>query len=185
MDISHLIKQKSYERVVYILRRHWITFIPKAVLFVVLLLIPIALWLLLANLFPQILEGAVFYSLLVLLGSAYYLGVLLFFYTEFIIFYLDMWVVTNDRIVDVEQLGLFARTVSELDLFRIQDVTTDVRGFFATLFNYGIVEIKTASTNVNIVFRDISRPNTVREELIQLSHEDRKYHNTTVIEEES
>jgi len=98
------------------------------------------------------------------------------FFTQFIDYYLDLWVVTNDRIIDIEQFGLFSRITSELDLFRIQDVSSDITGLFSTMFNYGDVIVKTASNNQSIIFRNVSDPNTIRENLIKLSHEDRKYH---------
>lgn len=176
MHLSFLIKQKSYERVVYVLRRHPITFVPIAFLFVVLLLVPAAVYAMISALFPAALSGQTLYPLAVLLASAYYLGAYLFFYAQFLDYYLDLWIVTNDRIVDIEQFGLFSRTISELDLFQIQDATTDVHGFFATIFHYGNVSVKTASANISIVFRNVPHPNKVREDLIRLSDEDRKYH---------
>lgn len=185
MHVSTLIKQKPYERVVYVLRRHWFTFLPKILIFVILSVIPPILYLMITTLFPAVLLNDILVALGILFGSLYYLSILLFFYTEFIIFYLDMWVVTNDRIMDIEQLGLFSRTISELDLFRIQDVTTDVHGFFATLFDYGDVSVKTASSNVHIVFYKVPHPNTIRENLIRLSHEDRKFHLSKTIEDEN
>ena len=60
---------------------------------------------------------------------------------------------TNDRIVDIEQHGLFSRTISEVDLFRIQDVTVDIHGIIATLLNYGNLTVKTASDNIHIIHR--------------------------------
>lgn len=176
MHIEELIKQKSYERIVYVLRRHPITFIPILVVFIILLLVPVALGFLATTLFPEIVASPTYGTLLILLASAYTIAIFVFFFAQFIDFYLDIWIVTNDRIIDVEQFGLFARTISELDLFRIQDVTTDVHGFFATIFKFGVVTIKTASSNKNIVFKNIPDPNTIRENLIRLSHEDRKYH---------
>lgn len=174
--LSHLIQQKSYERIEYVLRRHGFTFVPKILLFVILAAVPLLVFLMISNLYPTLNQSNSLFAIGILGGSLYYLTILLFFYTQFIVFYLDMWVVTNDRIVDVEQLGLFSRTVSELDLFRIQDVTTDVHGIFATFLQYGSVTVKTASSNLNIVFKDVPQPNVVRENLIRLSHEDRKYH---------
>ena len=100
----------------------------------------------------------------------------LFFFVRFIDYYLDLWIITNDRIVDIEQHNLFSRSVTELDLFRIQDVTADMHGFFATIFNYGNVLVKTASSNTHIIFYNVSQPNRIREHLIHLSEEDRKYH---------
>ncbi|MBP9695193.1 MAG: PH domain-containing protein [Candidatus Magasanikbacteria bacterium] len=94
----------------------------------------------------------------------------------FTTFYLDVSVITNDRIVDIEQLGLFANSTGELDLFRIQDVTSEVKGIFATLFDYGTVFITTASNNSNIILHNIHHPNNIRNALIRLAEEDRKYH---------
>ncbi|MFA7245040.1 MAG: PH domain-containing protein [Candidatus Magasanikbacteria bacterium] len=176
MSVSKVIKQKSYEKVIFLLRRHALTFLPIVLLFLLLLLIPVALYFMLNNLFPEILAGEKTHATFILFSSAYYLSTYSFFYGRFIDFYLDMWVVTNDRIVDIEQHGLFHREITELDLYRIQDATATVKGFFATIFQYGDVNVKTASSNTNIIFRNVHRPNHVREQLIKLADEDRKYH---------
>lgn len=176
MHLSELIRQKSYERIEYLLRRHPITFISTAFLFVVLFSVPIVLYLMIQNLFPTLFDDMAAYALVVLLGSVYYLSTYLFFYAGFLDFYLDMWIVTNDRIIDIEQFGLFARTTTELDLYRIQDVTVHMNGLFPTFLNYGDILVKTASSNMDIIFKSVKHPNDVRERLIKLSDADRKYH---------
>ncbi|OGH71361.1 MAG: hypothetical protein A2921_02190 [Candidatus Magasanikbacteria bacterium RIFCSPLOWO2_01_FULL_43_20b] len=178
MQIAHLIKQKSYEKIEYFLRRHPLTFVPIFAVFVILMLVPVALYFLLNNLFPQLLTGELSYPVLVLFASVFYLSVYLFFYGQFIDFYLDLWIVTNDRIVDIEQHGLFSRSISELDLYNIQDVTVEISGFFHTMFKYGDLHVKTASDNSQVIFRDIPNPNEVRQALIELSEQDRKFHHT-------
>jgi len=176
MNLASLIKQKKYEKVVFLFRRHPITFIPILALFLVLMSVPAALYFLISSIFPDFINNPIFYPLAVLLASVYYLSIYLFFYAMFVDYYLDLWIVTNDRIVDIEQNGLFSRTISELDLFRIQDVTTEVHGFFSTLFRYGDLHVKTASANINIVFRNIPNPNKAREALIVMADEDRRFH---------
>ncbi len=176
MDVRTLIHQKNYEQVKYVLRRHPITFVPQLTLFLVLLALPILSYLMINSLFPNLLGGEIIYSFAVVFVSIYYLVIYIFFFAQFIDFYLDEWIITNDRIVDIEQLGLFSRSISELDLFRIQDITTDVKGFFATFFNYGNVSIKTASQNLDIVFYNVHNPNKVRHELLRLADVDRKFH---------
>jgi membrane protein YdbS with pleckstrin-like domain len=176
MHLSQVIKQKSYEEIVFHLRRHPITFLPVIFLFLILLTVPLIIYFLISNLYPTLLDGAILYPLAVLGASIYFLSIYLFFYGQFIDYYLDLWIVTNDRIVDMEQLGLFRRTTTEVDLFRIQDVTANIKGVFPTIFDYGDVVIKTASANLNIVFRNVSNPNKIREELIRLADEDRAYH---------
>ncbi len=176
MSVHDIIKQKSYEKIVFVLHRHAITFIPIIFLFLILLAVPIIVYFLIESLYPSLLETAPLFQLGILLGSIYYLSIYLFFYVQFIDFYLDIWIVTNDRIVDIEQHNLFHRTITELDLFRIQDVTTEVHGIFPTLFNYGNVTVKTASSNTNIIFKNVPHPNHIREQLIHLADADRKFH---------
>lgn len=185
MHTAKFIKQKSYEKVIYSLHRHPLTFLPYILLLVILGLVPLGGQFLITNLWPNFIAGSAIYTIGVLFGSLYYVGILTFFFTEFVLFYLDFWIVTNDRIVDVKQIGLFSLSISELDLFRIQDVSTEVHGFFNTIFDYGNILIKTASNNSNIIFLNVPHPNKIREELIQLSDKDRKYHYGSVAEESS
>lgn len=176
MIISNLIKQKTYEKVEYLLRRHPITFVPTLFLFTALAAVPPGLYLLINSMFPNIMAGQVFYPLAVLIASVYYLSIYIFFYAQFIDFYLDLWIITNDRVVDIEQMGLFSRTISELDLHRIQDVTVEIHGFFPTMFHYGNITVKTASSGSHFVFHHIHNPNEIRQALIHLAEEDRKHH---------
>lgn len=176
MHVEHLIKQKSYEHVVAVLRRDRLVFLGYCVVFLILLAIPPATYFLLAGLFPAPLESAVGFPVLALVASIYYLSVWLFFFTQFLDYYLDVWLVTNDRIVNIEQMGLFARTVSELDLYRIQDVTSEVNGFLPTMFNFGNVYIQTAGQHERFVFRQVPDPHGVRKNIVDLVAEDRKFH---------
>jgi len=176
MSIAFLIKQKNYEKIVYTLRRHWLTFFPAIALFLVMMSVPVLVYYLAGSIFPNFWVRPIFFPISVVLTSIYCLCVLTFFFFRFVEFYLDLWIVTNDRIIDIEQLGLFSRSISELDLFRIQDVSSEVHGFFPTIFRYGNVVVKTASSNSHIIFRNVKNPNGIRENLINLSHADRRFH---------
>lgn len=176
MQLSTFIKQKPYEKIEYVLRRHPFTFLPMLLLLGILLLVPAAGYILINGLFPEFFVHPVIFPILILSTSTYVLSIFLFIFAQFIDFYLDVWIVTNDRIIDIEQFNLFSRTVSELDLFRIQDITTDVHGFFPTLLDYGDVTIKTASANAHIIFYDIKNPNFMRQHILELAATDRKFH---------
>lgn len=176
MHVEHIIKKKSYETIEHVLRRHPISFAGPLGIFVVMFLTPIIVYFIINSFSEDALITSVYAPLIILAASAYYLFTLILFFSNFLDYYLDIWIVTNDRIIDIEQHGLFSRSVSEVDLFRIQDVTSDVAGVFSTLLNYGDVHVKTASSNADVVFRSIQDPNYIRERLIRLSHEDRKYH---------
>jgi hypothetical protein len=62
-------------------------------------------------------------------------------------YYLDMWIITNERIIDIEQRGLFGRSISEFMLDKVQDITVEIPDFMATILKYGNIIIQTAGEN--------------------------------------
>ncbi|OGH69630.1 MAG: hypothetical protein A2754_04205 [Candidatus Magasanikbacteria bacterium RIFCSPHIGHO2_01_FULL_47_8] len=176
MHLTQFIHQKSYEHIVYQMRRHPVTFIPTLIGFLLLLAVPVVVYWLIGRVFPTLLEGSVSYPLVILAGSLFYLSVILFFYTYFITFYLDLLIVTNDRLLHIEQEGLFARTISELDLYQVQDVTSEVKGVFPSLFGYGNLLVQTAGAKEVFRMVDIPHPENLRQAILDLAEEDRKFH---------
>lgn len=174
MNLHELIQQKPYESVVFFLRRHWLMFMNQVVLVMILGFIPIAAYILFSAFSPEILAGAFSRPALILLGSSFYLLLLMSIMTKFVDYYLDTWVVTNDRILNVEQHGLFSRTVSELDLSKVQDVTSEVHGVIASLFDFGNVYIQTAGETERFVFSQVAEPHEVRKRLLDLVEADRR-----------
>lgn len=109
-----------------------------------------------------------------------FLGVLLFanifWIALFVVltdFYLDIWIVTDKRVIAIEQKGFFSRTVSEFELAKIQDITVTVHGIIPTLLRYGDLTVRTASEHENFVFKQVPRPNAVKDELLKaaLAHQ--------------
>lgn len=176
MILDSVIKIKSYEKVVNVLRRHGITFLPYIITFAAMLLAPIAVYWLFASAFAGIMQNPVTTPIIVIFTSAYYLSIFLFFYSFFAEFYLDSWIITNDRLVDVRQISLFARTVAEVDLYQIQDVSSEIKGFFPTIFNYGNVYLQTAGPIPKFIISNVHRPDKLRQAIIELSSEDKKFH---------
>ena len=151
MDLNKL--QKYYfpgrqegEQIIIALKRHKIVIGKKISGFIFGLAIPLALYLV-ADRFTNWLDdtSSLLYIIIIFVFSLMYLYLLLFIYHSWVDYYLDVWLVTNERIIAMEQKGLFNRVVSELRLNRIQDVSSEVRGFLATIFKYGRIRIQTAS----------------------------------------
>ena len=57
-------------------------------------------------------------------------------------YYLDVWYVTSDRLVDIEQKGLFHRDEAVLRLDNIQDVAIASKGIIQTLLGFGNIRVK-------------------------------------------
>lgn len=177
MHLSEFIHQKSYEKVEKLVRRSAITFVPYIVVTVILLVVPAVLYFLAQALFPDLLGDPRWRALFILLMSGYLVAIILFFYTSFVTFYLDLLIITNDRLIDIEQKTLFARSIAETDLYVIQDVSSEVHGFFASLFNYGHITIQTAAAQQKFIIPHVPDPNGLRRLILDLAEQDRKYHN--------
>ena len=115
--------------------------------------------------------------ILTLVGSSFYMALGLFFYSFFVEFYLDCWILTNDRLIDVRQISLFSRTIAEVDLYQVQDVSSEIKGLFPTIFNYGNVYLQTAGVIPKFIILNVSHPDKLRQTILNLSSEDKKFHN--------
>ena len=69
-------------------------------------------------------------------------GTLLFFYHWLGWFY-SIFIVTNQRIQQTTQKGLFGKSVIDLDLSKIQNISYTIPGFTGELFRFGTIVIQT------------------------------------------
>lgn len=87
-------------------------------------------------------------------------------------YYLDIIVLTDKRLVDIEQWGLFSRTVSTLELDKIQDITVRVSGLIPTFLDFGTLHIQTAGTQKEFIIKGIAKPNSIKDKIM---HEHARY----------
>lgn len=161
--------QHSGERILLLLRRHWFVLAASSALFILFLLLPLLVRLLVPIGVLAAMSGTVWDGVSTLALSGYYLFLWLFFFTVFTDYYLDVWILTNERIINIEQVGLFHRVISEQRLLRVQDVTSDIRGIFPTFLNYGNVFVQTAGERERFVFLQVPDPNAVKKAILQAS----------------
>ena len=104
--------------------------------------------------------------------TLYLLSVSLLFLwqTVFIIladYYLDCWIVTDQRTIHTEIKSLFNRTFSSISHDRIQDVTVNVKGIIPTFLKYGDLQIQTAGGFQEFIFKQIPDPYQTKEEIFK------------------
>lgn len=176
--LSHPLPQ---ERIIFYLRRHWYIFARQVAFYLLLVVVPLALaWLLpryLPSLWGFLWSGGLAQMLVHLGLSVYYLGVWMFFWHAWTDYYLDVWLVTNERVMSLEQRGLFNRRVAELRLSRVQDVAAHVEGFVGTALDFGEVRVQTAGEEPNFIFHQVSKPNEVSQKVLHLADDWRHAHN--------
>lgn len=161
--------QRPNERVVLLLRRHW-TIIAKHLIQLVasLCLPPVILTVLLLFSNFTFIPGELAYILAVEFLSVYFLFAFLFYFESFVDYHLDIWVVTDQRIVSIEQNGLFKRVISEVNILQIQDVTSEVNGGTQTFLDFGQVYIQTAGQTARFSFEEVAHSAEVAKVILQV-----------------
>ena len=82
-------------------------------------------------------------------------------------YWLDTWILTNERIIDIVQKGLFRREIAEFKLNKIQDVAFDIKGIIPTLFRFGDVRIQTAGFERNFTFLTVPHPQEIKNTILK------------------
>jgi hypothetical protein len=170
MHLDDLPNQITGESTELFLRRHWVELLVIAFYFFILITVPILLLTLLAVSGADIFQSPFFGPMASSFLSLYLLIVFIIIMTQFTDYYLDTWIVTTERIINIEQFGLFSRVVSELHLNEIQDVTAETHGVIATVFTYGDVYIQSAGKKERFNFKNIDNPEHVKEMIQKLTH---------------
>lgn len=145
------------------IRKHWfLVFLDFALIKFFVFLPLIVLFL-----FPALLSDAA-YSITMMSLSAWYLLCIIGAANVWTNYYLDLWIVTDKRIVAIEQERLFHREVATMRMERIQDTTITTPGFFASFFNYGTLTVNTAGDSGSIhTFEGIPNPEYVKSVVIE------------------
>ncbi len=168
-----MIKLDKDEKIILQVRKHWFILFAETLFLVFLLLLPviviIGISLLKTSGFIEIAGNETF--LYIILTSLWLIFVWVTFFVIWTDYYLDILIVTDKRIIDIEQKGLFSREVSTFRLDRIQDITTEVHGLIATLIDFGNVHIQTAGEKREFIAKGIPEPAKVKKQILDVYNE--------------
>src|SRR3989344_5868723 len=169
-----MIKFENGENIIKIVRRHYLVLLPMVFALVIGALAPmILLYFLTSGFIPfntqivasisSFLDGYKIFAY-----ALWLLALWLIFFIEWSDYYLDIWILTDRRIIDVEQMGFFHREVTSFNYDQIQDITVETRGLIETFFKFGTLHIQTAGHNRDIIIRDAHYPEDARILILKL-----------------
>lgn len=124
---------RDWEKVIRVLKVHWLAYVIIWLQVFTMVIISIILFFVLG-----------FWSANLLIISISWMVFLNIIYIEWLNYELDMYVITNTRIIGIEQISFLNRNVSECNLAQVQEVNSQTKWLFANIFNYWRVSIQTA-----------------------------------------
>ncbi len=142
------IELEPNEIVLTTVRKHW--FIITAELLGIVMLVILPIFIFFALLFLRELMNLTFtldpyLPLLSFAACAWMLFCVLTAFTIWTHFFLDLWVITDRRIIVIDQINFFNRKISSFRLERLQDIKVAIDGIIPTFLNFGTLRAQTAS----------------------------------------
>ena len=161
------------EKIVLVIRRHWFVFLSEVSALFLAALLPLAFPIFSNYIYEiggQYLDPSQITAAITFFSAAWLLLLWIIFFIIFTNYYLDTLIITNQRVIDVDQVNLFARDIATAPLGSVQDVKIEILGFLATMFNFGNLHLQTAGGDKEIVIRGIKNPEYVKK-LIMSTHQ--------------
>lgn len=97
-------------------------------------------------------------------------------------YYLNVQVITNERIIDINQRSLLHHETTELSLLNVQDVTTEISGVIANVIGYGSVQVQTAGEQQNFIFEQVDNPHRIARTILSLHEKLREQYDKEIAE---
>jgi len=162
----HFLTQQQDEEVVLLLRAHPITNLGWIFLAAIMLLIPTLLQTI------GMFEGLGLGGNYLFMGKlTWYLMTAAFIFEKFLNWYYTVFIITNERIVDIDFHNLLYRVITYGNLNHIEEPAMVTGGFVRSLFQYGNVFVTTASETPTIEAIAVPWPHKVVDIISRLSEE--------------
>ena len=183
--MSNVIKFEDGEKIMKVVRKHYFVLLPAVFMLLVLAFAPYIMHAFFTSSIFNMGEavasnmGAWVERWKVFAYSIWLLILWIIFFIEWTNYYLDLWIITDKRILDVEQHGFFNREVTSFRFEQIQDITVETKGIIETVFHYGTLHIETAGHDRDIIIKDAHNPEDARSLILSMQLQN-KTSNTSI-----
>lgn len=164
---SAVVHLNEKEEIIKIFRKHPFIFWVEVIPLVIALLLPFIVFFLLPNGLAEWL-----FQIRAFLWAIAFTWVVLVTLSIFIVganYFLDTWILTNERLIDVEQKGLFHHDLVELALENIQDIRVEIQGIIKSLLHIGDVHIQSAGSAREFVIFNAISPREIKSIISEIS----------------
>lgn len=160
MKLKNVIQLKPNEEILMVVRESFVPHVFKFLLLAVWFLIPFFFF---YPLFRMGTLGIVIFFVLVFSGIFY-------FWRAFRRWSHTLFVITDHRVVDIDQCGVFDRVVTESNFDQMDEVRYRMHGVLSAVFRYGTVFMKMRGEAADLKFEHVRNPARVQDLLNDLRH---------------
>lgn len=146
--------QRADEDVIFVLKQHPWIMSKSGFMGLALVVLLVVAYLIFG--FSKVTSILLVIEIIIIIGYSLYVW---FLYNN------NLAILTNQRLIIIEQKNLFTRQISESELDKIQNLTVEVKGMMKTLLNFGNIKITTAGVALELSIRNIENPYKVQQQI--------------------
>lgn len=154
----HFQTQKPHETIILFLRSHFVTNISWLILTVIFIILPILVIVLLPIFRIDFFSSQILVRFTIIYIIFYYLMVFSYIFISFLHWFYNVFIVTSERVVDIDYSDIVVHNIAVTSLSHVQDVNYTQSGFIPTFFNYGHLFVQTAGNEMNFEAYSIPKP---------------------------
>jgi hypothetical protein len=159
--------QDKSENIILVLRSHPFTLVKSILIILVLVFLPSVLSSIgMFDFMP------IRYQMAALI--LWYLMTFGFALEVFLTWFFSVYIITDERIIDVDFISLIYKDISSAKIDKIEDVTAVTGGAIQSMFDFGTINIQTAGAKTEINFENIPHPARVTKLLNELILEEER-----------
>lgn len=162
--------KRETEKVEVFLYKHWVIIGIQVLFHIFLAFIPFLLIIIFGSFILENNLGTIVFFV----SCLYFMLIWSSVFFALTMYLLDTWIVTSERVLDMRQHGFFSRTISDMSLDRIQDVSVKTTGFIPTILGFGNVEIQSAGTIEKFIFKQVANPERVKDAIMEMIEKNKK-----------
>lgn len=158
------------ETILFKVRKHWFIIAVQIFSIIVIALLPLFLFSSIVQFLP-LSESHISYTGYAFASySAWLIIIWITLFNVWTNYYLDVWTLTNKRLIAIDQRGLFNRKTASFRLERMQDVTISIHGILPTFLKFGTLEIQTAGEEGNFKVHGLPDPEFLKATILDATN---------------
>lgn len=150
--------QKEKETIILFLRAHLITNLTWIILPFILCFLPPIVFLFTSISGIDFLNTDIAKKFALVFTLLYYSLVLSYFFISFLHWFYNVFIVTSERVIDIDYSDIVVHNIAIVAISHVQDVNYSQSGFIPTFFNFGDLFVQTAGEEKNFEAHSVPKP---------------------------
>ena len=167
--VKYFEDQFDDEEVLYVFRKHPIVMRKGIVLWAIGMILGPLYIIIMLQIHPNPPQAPTVGAFFASLGASVVLSLLLFS-PSYIGWYFSVFIITDQRFIQITQKGLFHRAVADISLSQIQSVNYEISGLQETLLGFGTIKMQTYVGDM--IIHDVHHPPKIQKRILNILREE-------------